>query len=103
MSSDLPTYALGATLISVGLSATVRVVPPAGCNGGFFKIAVSSVGNSGLLAIVQGISSIASQGYVLGDGEAISMSGPAIFYLAASGATTTVALCQTYSQGVLTT
>lgn len=99
MSSDLPTYAMGATIISVGLSATVRVIPPSGCNGGFFKI--SSGG--GTLAIVQGISSIATQGYFVAAGEAISMSGPAVFFLAAAGATMNVALCQTYSQGYLTT
>lgn len=97
MSSDLPTYAVGATLLTVGLSQTVRVIPPAGSNGAFFKIA----SGGGSLALVQGISSIVTQGYVIAGGEAISMSGPAVFFLAASGATMTVALCQTYSQGYL--
>lgn len=99
MSSDLPSYAMGATILNVGLSATVRVMPPAGCNGGFFKIS----SGAGTLAIVQGISSIATQGYFIAAGEAISMSGPAVFYLAAAGATMSVALCQTYSQGYIGT
>lgn len=99
MSSDLPTYLMGATLINVGLSATVRVMPPSSCNGGFFKIS----SGAGTLAIVQGMSSISTAGYFVAAGEAISMSGPAVFYLAAAGATMTVAYCHTYSQGTLGT
>ncbi len=95
MSGDQQTYLMGATIISVGLSATVRVVPPEGCNGGFFKIQAGG----GTLAIVNGISSISSQGYLVAAGESISTAGPAIFYLAAAGATMSVALVQTYSSG----
>ncbi len=97
--NDLRTHALGATILTVGLSATIRVVPPSGCNGGFFKIN----GGGGTLAIVQGISSIVTQGYFVAAGESISTLGPATFYLAAAGATMTVALCQSYSEGILTT
>lgn len=107
MSSDLPTYGMGATSIAVGLSATVRVLPPSGCNGGFFKIAV---GSGGTLALVNGISSTVAglsgpltAGYILGGGEAISMSGPAAFYLAAAGATAMVSCVFTYSQGYIGT
>lgn len=95
MSSDLPSYGIGATLISVGLSATVTVLPSRCQNGGFFKIA----SGGGTLAIVAGVSSICSQGYPVGAGEAISISGPAIFYLAAAGATMVVGWCPTLSQG----
>ncbi len=98
MSTDFRTFVMGATLLNVGLSATVRVVPPAGSNGGFFKIS-----SGGTLAIVQGISSISTAGYFVAAGEAISWTGPAVFFLAAAGATVSVALCQTYSQGALTT
>lgn len=89
---------MGATLLNVGLSATARIVPPANCNGGFFKVS-----SGGTLAIVQGISSISTQGYFVAAGEAISMSGPAVFYLAAAGATVSVAMVFTYSQGYLGT
>lgn len=95
MSSDLPTYGIGATLIPVGLSATVQVLPTRCQNGGFFKIA----SGGGTLCIVAGISSISSAGYPVAAGEAISISGPAIFYLAAAGATMVVAWCPTLSQG----
>lgn len=99
MSSDLPTYGMGSTQLSIGLSATVRVVPQAGQNGGFFKI----LSGGGTLAIVNGISSIASGGYIIASGEAISFSGPGVFYLAAAGATMTVGLCTNFSQGYLGT
>lgn len=95
MSSDLPSYGLGATLINVGLSATVQVSPAAHQNGGFFKIA----SGGGTLAIVSGLSAVASSGYPVGSGEAISISGPAVFFLAAAGATMVVAWCPTLSQG----
>lgn len=95
MSSDLPSYGIGATQIPVGLSATVTVLPSAHQNGGFFKI----LSGGGTLAIVSGISAVASSGYFVGAGEAISISGPAIFYLAATGATMVVGWCPTLSQG----
>lgn len=99
MSSDLPTYGMGATQIAVGLSATVRVIPPSGCNGGFFKIH----SGGGTLAIVNGFSSVVTSGYWLNSGEAISMSGPSAFYLAAAGATMVAATVFTYSQGYVGT
>ncbi len=98
MSEALPTYGMGGTQIPVGLSATVRVVPPLFCNGGFFKLV-----GGGTLAIVSGISALPAAGYLMGSGEAISMSGPASFYLAASGATATVHCVFTFSQGWLGT
>ncbi len=99
MSSDITPYLMGATILSVGLSATIRVTQPPYGNGVFFKI--SSGG--GTLAIVQGISSLATQGYFLAATDVVSITGPAVFYLAAVGATMNVAICQKYSQGALGT
>lgn len=88
-------HQLGATIIHVGLSATVQVAPQRNQNGGFFKIAAGG----GTLALVQGASSISSAGYLVGDTEIISFSGPARFFLAAAGATMTVHLVTSYSDG----
>lgn len=94
-STNEPVRLIGATLITVGLSATVQVVPIRCQNGGFFKIA----SGGGTLCIVNGASSISSAGYPVAAGEAISISGAAVFYLAAAGATMTVAWCPTFSSG----
>lgn len=91
-------YALGATLIAVGLSATVRVDAMAGQLSGFFKIA----SGGGTLCIVQGASSISSQGYPVAAAEVIQLEGPATFFLAAAGATMTVGFVPRYSQGYST-
>lgn len=101
MSSDQPTYAMGATQLAIGITYTtgaIRITPPQYCNGWILKSL-----SGGSLAIVQGISNIASQGYLLGSGEAISAGGPAVFYLAAQGATAVAGCIFTYSQGYLGT
>lgn len=101
MISHFNTYQIGVTQIAVGLSATVQVnlQTNALCNGGQFKILTGS----GTLAIVTGLSNIVTQGYPVGTTEVYSFEGPANFFLAASSATMTIALCMNYSQGFSST
>jgi len=98
MSSDLPTYAMGATQLAIGLTSPTRVTPPAFCNGGFFKYV-----SGGSYAITAGISQLASTGYPVATTEAISISGPGVFYLHAVGATAVVGMVFSYSQGFVST
>lgn len=99
-SGNARVYNFGATVISVGLSATVLVDMSAVAKalGGFFKIQ----GGAGTLAIVQGASNITTAGYLVGAAEVIELQGPAKFYLAAAGATMTVGLTVRYGQGLST-
>ena len=78
-------HGLGVTQIAIGLSATVQVTAQAYQTGWVFK---KFSGSS--LAIVNGISNIASEGYMVGDTESINVDGPATFFLAAAGATCVV-------------
>lgn len=80
MSSDLRTYGLGPTLMTVGESGIVLVTPPAKCAGVFLKYA-----SGGSLAVTAGASLGVATGYVLGSTD-ISIDGPATFYLAAGTA-----------------
>lgn len=96
---------LGATLIVVGLSALVRVTPSAYGYAELLKIAAGS-GTleivtpiySGSSAILSGSSAVRQgTGYPIGTSEAITVGGPASFYLAATGATMTAALMVGFS------
>lgn len=88
------TYCVGATQITIGLSATVEIKPEAGQSKWLYKKA-----SGGSLAVVQGPSSVCSQGYLLGNNEAITYEGPATFYLAAAGATVVVHAMISYTEG----
>lgn len=97
------TYFMGATQLVVGLSSAVQFVPPAGCNGGFFKIQ----SGSGTLAIIQSFAqssyianTAVATGYLVGSGEVIPFTGPARFYLAAAGATMTVSMGLSFTSGI---
>lgn len=88
-------YLMGVSLIVVGLSATVEVKPKAGVLSGF----VSLKSGGGTLAIVNGASAIAANGFNISSTDRIEMQGPATFYLAAAGATMTAAYVMRYSAG----
>jgi hypothetical protein len=88
-------YLIGVSQIVVGLSATVKVVPRAGVLSGF----IHNEGGGGTLALVNGISGIASQGMKIGANQLIQLEGPATFYLAAAGATMTASFVMRYSAG----
>lgn len=86
---------VGVTQIPVGLSAIVAVRPTAYAYGRNFKIHPNS-GASGILEIVSSPEGASLSGagatgwgggYPLGGGEAVTLDGPATFYLAATGQT----------------
>ncbi len=97
MAQYTDTYQLGSTLLVVGTGvANVLQVLPGRCvNGGFFKI--NSGG--GTLAIVQGPGVSFNTGYLIGTSEVVTFQGPATFFLAASAATMTVSMVQSYNMG----
>lgn len=94
-SSSQRTNSMGATILAIGLSATAEVTAPAGVNGYLFKKQ-----GGGTLAVVNGASSITTQGYLVGDTEVVSVSGPAKFYLASAGTTVTVGIVFNKSDSV---
>lgn len=94
--------ALGATRISVGLSAIIKVAGQAGQGQGYFKI----FSGGGTLEIVQPPPALTGSsaagwaaGYPVGASEIMTTNGPAAFYLAATGATMVVAYCTQYTAG----
>lgn len=97
MSSDLRTYGFGATLLAVPVALTATaVIPPSFCNAMTIKHQAG-----GSLAIVSAASGItAANGFLLGSsGPALSISGPAVFYLNAAGSTSTAAILFHLSAG----
>lgn len=94
MGTNQYTYAVGATQIIIGPSATITVAASEKQSKWLFKKF-----SGGSLAVVNGASQVASSGYMLGNSEAISFEGPAKFYLAASGATVTVHFMQSFTAG----
>lgn len=93
---------MGGTRIAVGLSAIIAVKPAPYTYGQNMKI----LSGGGTLEIVappaalSGASAVGwGTGYPVGATETISVSGPAVFYLAASGATMTVAMLDGYTTG----
>jgi hypothetical protein len=77
MSTDLRAAGLCPTLITIGQSGIIQLIPPSKCAGMFLKYA-----SGGSLAITGGASLGVATGYVLGSTD-ISIDGPATFYLAA--------------------
>lgn len=94
MQNDL--HVLGATRIAVGLSTVIRVLPTDYQYAETIKI----FSGGGTLEIVPPVLSGASTpasaghgtGYPVGANEVVSIGGPAVFYLAATGATMVVAM-----------
>lgn len=84
---------LGATRINIGLSAIIKVAPfPFQANMQFQKLAGGSLEIVPLPIALSGTSCAGwGTGYMTGASEIISMTGPAIFYLAATNATVTIA------------
>lgn len=93
-SSNQFVYQLGQTLIPVGLSATVQVIPPRGCNGIYFGW---QSGGSLALSNQSGLSM--GQCYLLGTTERINVDGPATFFLVAAGTTSMAGVVFKYSSG----
>jgi hypothetical protein len=93
---------IGATRITIGLSALVKVSPMAFAKGGVIKI----FSGGGTLEIIpqpialSGTSAAGwGNGYPLAAAEVKAIDGPATFYLAATGATMVAAYCVNYSPG----
>lgn len=100
----------GATQVILGtLGASVfptKILPPAGCVGGQMKL-LGAAGSSVIIApnqisgaTIAGATALTTiQGYPLVTGEMYPWVGPAQFYLAAAGATATVAINFHFSVG----
>ena len=89
------TYLLGATTMNVGLSAAAVFEAPQGYNGGWFKS-----GSGGSLFLGSGLSQTPGTGMYFVASEVINFSGPARFYLYATGATAVVHVGLSYSAGM---
>lgn len=104
MGPQLNVVAVGATQISVGLSAIVAIRPVARQIADTLKIVAGS-GTLWIAPIPTGFTGTAgasamSNGYPLGSTEVFNIGGPATFYLSASGATMTVAVAIGYTDHV---
>lgn len=95
-------YSMGATRINVGLSTIIRVTPTAYqyaenikilAGGGTLEIIPTPLALSGASAVGWGL------GYPIGASEVVSVSGPAVFYMAATGATMTATILLGYTAG----
>jgi hypothetical protein len=93
-SSNQYAYQLGQTLLVVGLSLPVQVMPPRGCNGIY-----AGWQSGGSLLVLNGIGSALATGSILGTTERLNIVGPATFFLAAAGSTATVSMIFSYSAG----
>jgi hypothetical protein len=93
MQNDI--HVLGATRIPVGLSAIVRVLPSAYQYAECYKI-LSGAGTLEIVSPPPALSGSSAagwgQGYPIGASEVQNIGGPAAFYLAATGATMTIAM-----------
>jgi hypothetical protein len=87
-------YLLGGKRVTIGLSATVGFTAGS-YNQGFI---LKRLGLTGSLEGVMGLSFVVGSGYPI-ESEIIEVSGPAQFFLAASGATQVVGVWYTYSAG----
>lgn len=102
MSGQRDVYSMGATRYSVGTSQILRLAPLPGA-----AMSVLKYISGGSLEIVNPVLSGASTaaasgwgaGYLMGTTETMPIYGPAVFYLAASGATCVVALATGFSAG----
>lgn len=101
MGRELDVYAMGSTRFYVGTSAIVQVGPTDNqlsltlklFSGNSLEIVSRPAALSGSSAAGWGI------GYMIGASEVVNVSGPARYYLAATGATAQVHVLIGYSQG----
>lgn len=96
MNTHLIIYGLGATQIVLGASTVTTLQPAAYHSKWMFKKL-----SGGSYAVVEGTTYSVSQGYMIGETEVIQIQGPAKFFLACSGITTTIQVMVGYSQGKL--
>jgi hypothetical protein len=82
---------MGATQITVGISAITQFIPSRWING----VQLRKI-SGGTLSIIQGPTYTA--GYVVGDTEALSIQGPAVFFMAAAGSPVVVGALLNYSK-----
>jgi hypothetical protein len=99
-------FILGATKINVGtLGASnfpVKVIAPAGVVGGYLKWASGGsleIMPQGIVGASIGGATTAGLGYLLGVTESYPFTGPACFYLAATGSTAVAYLNWHFSAG----
>lgn len=96
-------FAVGATRVNIGLSAIIKVSPAAYCGSLSFKM-ISSGGTLEIvplpIALTGSSASGWGMGYPVGGTEAVNVPGPAAFYLAATGATATIAVMLGHSAGI---
>lgn len=103
MSTQMYMSGLGATRIAVGLSQVLRL-----SMGDYQTVSAFKIVSGGTLEIVKpqfsGTSTAAGAawgtGYPLGATEVVAVNGPAVYYLAASGATVVVGAMIGYTYGV---
>ena len=88
------TSVLGMSLIPVGTSVVVQVYPPRGCNGVYFGYQ-----SGGSLMVIQGVSGVPTNGFLLGTTERVQLVGPASFFLSAAGATAICGVLFSFSDG----
>lgn len=93
MQNDI--HVLGATRIAVGMSAITKIQPTAYQYAESFKI-FAGAGTLEIVAPPPALSgssaAVHGTGYPVGANEVISVGGPAVMYLIATGATMTVAM-----------
>lgn len=99
-------HAVGSTQIAVGLSALVKIIPPAYAIATTIKIAAGSgtmwiTPAPGFGASLSGAAagSMITGGYYLGASEVFNIGGPAQFLLSASSATMTAAIIFGFTSG----
>ncbi len=95
MNSNLRTWALGATVITVPPSSALYLGQQAGVESSLLKFL-----SGGSIAIVSQTTTPVSGGYLLG-AEALEIKGPAGFILAAGGATAQVMCLRGFTPGTL--
>lgn len=96
-------FAIGATRITVGLSAIVKVSSLANQGSGAFKI-FSGGGTLEIVPFPVALSGSSAAGwgigYPIGANEIITVGGPAQFYLAATGATMVATYAPAFTAGM---
>lgn len=97
---------VSATQVIIGLSSVIRLSPTSYQSADCFKV----IAGGGTLEVVpvplalSGSSCIGwGRGYPLGLSEVVALGSPAVFYLAASGATMTIAIMVGYTNGATIT
>ncbi|MES1986993.1 MAG: hypothetical protein V4440_03010 [Pseudomonadota bacterium] len=93
-SSNQYGYQIGQTLVPVGLSAPIQVIPP--------RTAIAMVlswGSGGTLLLVNSLGASAGNGSALSTTERLVFDGPATFFLAASGTTSIANVWFKFSSG----